>query len=639
MMAIHVTEIGGSPLEGAYVNLLKGYGVNEEVFVGGRTDSDGDITLDFATSTEDSLFVTVTARNYIPHTGYSLVEMEPVAVGISAIVLDDDNSGNSSGNSDGNVNPAETVEFDITLRNFGNLFAATNVQATLTSPSSQVNITVPNQSYGSIPPGNTAGSGKFAASFADNIPQGEHFILELEITSDQGSWTAGVPVDIKSLYFLHLQSAFPNNPNNRLDPGETSWFAVQLQNIGELAGISITGVLTTSDPGIAILDGSGDFGNIGIGEIGSNNSSPFTVEADEDVYNGHNVNFDLELTSSNGSAASMVISVVVGSIATYDPVGPDDYGYYMYDDTDAGYTPTPNYDWFEISPYLGGPGTRIDFSHSHDDDATPISLPFDFVYYGQSLDYMLVCINGFVAFDTSTYDMGRNRWANSHNMHIPELGAPWGLIAPFWDDLQYSGNNGVFRYHDTANHRFIIEWRHCTHRRTGSPQTFQIIIYDPDYYPTPTGDSEILFQYQTVNNDDSYSQYEQNPGLYATVGFQNLENNDGLQYTFDNYYHPGAAILAAGRAIKITTITGMGPQAIGACCMSDDSCIDDLTRIQCEGQDGRFMGDDSICSEIDCVVEIPTLSQWGMLILLLLLLAACTVAVIRKPRAATSESF
>ncbi len=560
MMQVHVAGSGGLPLEGAYVNLLKGYGANEEVFVGGRTDSNGDITLDFATSMEDTMFVTVTARNYIPHTGYSLVQIQSVAVGISAIVLDDDNSGNSSGNNDGNVNPSETVEFAITLRNFGNSTTATNVQATLTSSSDLVNITVPDQSYGNIAPGYTANSGKFAAEFVNNIPQGEHIILELEITSDQGSWTAAVPVDIKSMYFLHLESAFPGNPNNRLDPGETSGFVITLQNLGELAGSSLTGDLTTSDPGITIIDGSADFGDIGIGETGSNDSSPFTVEVAHDVYNGHNVNFDLELTSSNGSVASRVISVVIGNVTTFDPVGPDDYGYYMYDDTDVGYDPAPLYDWEEISPYASppGPGTRINFPHNTDDDAAVISLPFDFVYYGQSFDYMLVCTNGFVAFDTSTYDMGGNRWSNSHNMHIPELGAPRGLIAPYWDDLEYSGNNGVFQYRDTDNHRLIIEWKNCTHARTGSYQSFQMIIYDPDYYPTPTGDSEILFQYQTVNNDDDDSD-SQRPGLYCTVGFQNLENSDGLQYTFDNHYHPGAAILQAERAIKVTTVAGVAP--------------------------------------------------------------------------------
>jgi hypothetical protein len=552
---LQVNVIAGiDPLEGGYVNLIKGYGDDEEVFVGGFTDSNGDITLHFETTTPDTMFVTVTGRNCKPYLGHTLVQTEAVAVGVSAINIDDDNSGNSSGNSDGNINPGETIEFDIPLKNFGDATTATNVQATLTSSSDDVVITVADQPYGNIAPGNTATSGKFAASFADGIPHNEHFILELEITSDQGSWTAAVPVDVKSMYFLHLSSSYPGNGNGRLDPGETSFFVVTLQNIGELAGTSLVGVLTTSDPGISIDDGTADFGTIGIGGQGSNSSSPFSIAAGDDVYNGHNVNFNLELTSSNGSVSNRSLSIVVGILNTNDPVGPDDYGYYMYDNTDVGYDSAPIYSWVEISPYQGGPGSRITFpGYNKDDNSTVVSLPFDFVYYGQTFDYMLVCINGFVAFDTAAYDEGGNLLSNSHNMPIPEPGAPWGMIAPYWDDLEYSsnyGNYGVFDYYDATNHRYIIEWKNCTHARNGSNQTFQMIIYDPAYYETPTGDAEIVFQYQTVNNIDGDS--GETPGLYCTVGMQNLENNDGLQYTFDNIYHPGAAILSSGRAIKIS---------------------------------------------------------------------------------------
>jgi hypothetical protein len=43
---IHVDADGGGPLEGAYVCLVKGEGVDEEVFVGGWTDEAGDITFE-----------------------------------------------------------------------------------------------------------------------------------------------------------------------------------------------------------------------------------------------------------------------------------------------------------------------------------------------------------------------------------------------------------------------------------------------------------------------------------------------------------------------------------------------------------------------------------------------------------------
>ncbi|HBC45890.1 MAG TPA: hypothetical protein DCZ43_02475, partial [candidate division Zixibacteria bacterium] len=220
LMTVHVIGAGGIPLANAYVNLVKGR-TTEEVFVGGTTNANGDIMLNFATNVADTMFVTVTARNYIPHVGYSLVQNQAVAVNISNITLDDDNNGNSSGNNDGNANPGETVEFAVTLRNFGNATTATNVQATLISPDPAITIMVPTQSFGDMAPGATSGSGSFAAHLTGDIPQDEHYILQLNITSDQGNWTGAVPVDIKNMMFAVTAVSYPGNSNNILDHGET----------------------------------------------------------------------------------------------------------------------------------------------------------------------------------------------------------------------------------------------------------------------------------------------------------------------------------------------------------------------------------------------------------------------------------
>jgi hypothetical protein len=558
IMTVHVTGSGSVPLENAYVNLVKGYGVNEQIFVGGRTNASGDITLNFAAITADTMFVTVTARNYIPHVGNALVQNQATAVNVDNIALDDDTNGNSSGNSDGNANPGETVEFAVTLRNFGNSIEATNVQAVLTSASPEFNITVGTQNYGNIAIGATATSGSFAAHLTGNIPNGEHFILNLAITSDQGSWSAAIPVDIKNMMFAQTGIAYPGNSNGILDPGETSNLVVTLQNLGELAGNSLIAILSSADTSVTISSNSASFGNIAIGASGSNTSSPFIVTAGPNVYEGHNVNFNMTLTSSSGAVATRAFSATIGSVATNDPQGPDDYGYYLYDNTDASYSPAPFYEWIEISPFEGGSGTRITFPFSTDDDAVVVNLPFNLRYYGQDFSYALVSINGFIAFDTTRMDSGRHRWTSFDNNQIPEPGAPDGIIAPFWDDLEYTGSNGVFQYFDNANNRYIIEWKNCTHPNApgNHPETFQLIINNPATYPTPTGDAEIIFQYHTVYNDDTDTWDPDAPGLYCTVGCQNLRNNDGLLYTYDNFYNPAAATLAAGRAIKITTATG-----------------------------------------------------------------------------------
>jgi hypothetical protein len=554
-MTVHVVGSNDSPLANAYVCLQKDGSSPDEVFVGGRTNSSGDITFNFSTPTSGAMNVTATYHNYIPHKGTVTIQSQAVAVNVSSIALDDDNLGNSSGNNDGNANPAETVELSVPLHNFGSSTTATNVSATLVSSDPNLSVTIPTQTYGSIASGATASSGKFAVHLAGNMPHGERYVLSLNITSTEGSWSGAVPIDIKNMSLITQGLSYPGNSNNRLDPGETSQLVVSLENLGGLAGTSINGVITTSDTSIIIVDGSAGFGSIAIGATGDNSLSPFIIQAKARVYPGRNVNFNLELTSSNGSIAQRPFSLVIGNANTYDPIGPDAYGYYIYDNTDGAYLSAPAYNWVDIS----GIGTHITFPVSTDDDAIVVNLPFQFTYYHQRFNYMLVSINGFVAFDTSRVNGGNQHWTAFDNSQIPEPGAPDGLIAPFWDDLEYTGTDGVFYYYDSVNHRYIVEWKNCTLARapSHSPETFEMFIYDSNYDVTPTGDCEIVFQYSVVNNtdDDSYNSLQ--PGLYCTVGMQNLSNNDGLQYTFDNFYHAAAAALQSGRAIKITTVTGL----------------------------------------------------------------------------------
>ena len=77
-------------------------------------------------------------------------------------------------------------------------------------------------------------------------------------------------------------------------------------------------------------------------------------------------------------------------------------------------------------------------------------------------------------------------------------------------------------------------------------QTFEVILRDPAYYATPTGDGEIIFQYKRIVNDDSIK-------MYSTVGIEDHSETVGLEYTYANEYAAGAAPLAPGLAIKFTT--------------------------------------------------------------------------------------
>jgi hypothetical protein len=137
------------------------------------------------------------------------------------------------------------------------------------------------------------------------------------------------------------------------------------------------------------------------------------------------------------------------------------------------------------------------------------------------------------------------------------------MIAAFWDDLITWSGGHVFVKNDVSQHRFIIEWSRM--KTLGSPQpqeTFEIILYDPAYFSTPTGDGEILFQYNSITEVNG--PYDDNP--YSTVGIERPDQQDGIEVVYWNTYDdPAAAHLASGRAYRFTTnfITGGDPPVIG----------------------------------------------------------------------------
>ncbi|HHE46107.1 MAG TPA: T9SS type A sorting domain-containing protein, partial [Bacteroidetes bacterium] len=59
-------------------------------------------------------------------------------------------------------------------------------------------------------------------------------------------------------------------------------------------------------------------------------------------------------------------------------------------------------------------------------------------------------------------------------------------------------------------------------------ETFQVILLDPAYYTTATGDGRIIFQYKDMSTTAINSE--------GTVGIENHTQTDGLQYFFDGAY-------------------------------------------------------------------------------------------------------
>jgi hypothetical protein len=533
---------GGVPLADAVVSLYKA----GEIRVVGTTDAFGAVVLPLDAHTAGSLLVTIQKHNWKPYRGSLTIGTVSTQLVHASHVVDDDASGSSNGNGDGLLNAGETIELAVQVANLGTDLAG-GVAANLTTADPYVTLDVASQTFGDIPGGGDAWSvGSYVLTLAPDTPGGH--LVELVLGANAGvTWSTLIELVVHGPAAGAEGYAF-DGPGGDLDPGESGNLAVTIRNTGNEAATTAVASLTSHSPWISVTDATGTYGAIPVGGTGQNDADPFGIAVAGDCFQGHLGTLELLLDFADGARSTTEIQVVVGTKSNSDPVGPDAQGYYAFDDTDTGYDQAPAYAWIEIDPDLGGSGTSVGLTDTGEglDDTGTVMLPFAFSFYGEEYDRISICSNGWLAFGT-TYQKHYRNWT------MPGAGGADNLVAVFWDDLELGAGSDVLTWHDTDNHCFVVEWNGMRNAYNGTTETFQALLYDPAYQAGDTGDGVIVCQYATVANVDGQNGY-------ATVGLQNADHSDGLLYTYWNRYAAGGATLAAGRAIKFSTVA---PQAQG----------------------------------------------------------------------------
>jgi len=537
-----------NPVPNATVNIWQTNNCN----LTGFTDAEGMVMINLPTTLTDSVLVTVSKHDYKPYTKY--VPIRGNGLLYQSSIIDDDNNGGTSGNNNQIINAGEIIDYKITLKNT-TAVSVTGVTGTIESPNPYVRFYSNTFSFPDVAAGlTTTNSPAVRFSVSNDCPDNYLITFYVSGTSSAGYWSAYFQHIVRSPDLDYVSYAIAG-ANSYLEPSETTTISCSVINNGTENVSGVYAVLRSLDSNVQISDSLKYFGNIASGATYSNTATPFGIYARNVAISGMTIPMQLFLYNASGHKDTESFTLTIGNVALTNPLGQDQYGYFIFDTGDISYPQCPTYSWVGIAPAEGGSGTLLAISdtgtsgqegdNTSADALATVTLPFAFTFYGVSYTQITVCSNGFLTFGTTNN-------ADFRNGRLPGPSGPNPLIAPFWDDLVFSTGSGIYVYNDTNLDRYIIEWYLGKNGdNTSYEETFQVILYNPSSYPTSTGDGPIKIQYKVFNNVDIGS--TQSHGNYSTVGIKDHTGLVGLEYSFNNQYPVAAKPITNLSALYITT--------------------------------------------------------------------------------------
>lgn len=558
VLDLQVTDQNGIPARNVCVTAYSA--PLNAVIAKGFTDDEGNISLNLSGGLQNVLTLTASAHNYKPQQVLLNVDSVGSLVYSNKMLIDDGSFG-SIGNGDSFATAGEKVAIKLEVRNTtANAVGATT--AIISTDDQYINILASQIELAAMNPAQAVfGELPFLIEVAHNVPSNHDVRFQVNLTDEldqQYSFVFHIAVYNAKLQ-VHNYTVSAGG-NAILDPTENGELQVWIKNNSICTVYDVSAELISLNELVNVTNRFSYIGAVSAGMVGLT-VSPFEVLARAQLIPGMQMPLRVRLYNSEGFEQFADFNLPIGQVSSTTPLGPDSYGYFIYDITDTAYQDCPTYDWIEITPALGGSGTLLtglnDSGNSGDEgdqnDAVSLKvldLPFLFKFYGETYTQITVCVNGFIA-------MGVTENGEFRNYNLPSGYGAAPMIAAFWDDLILIQDAGIYQYYNSTNHTYIIQYNKMRngYNRT-SLETFQVIFYDPLYYPTSMGDGMIKIQYKDFNNVDigASGSYTPRHGNYCTIGIKDHTNTRGLEYTYNNTYPPAAAPLGNNKALMITTL-------------------------------------------------------------------------------------
>ncbi|MBU0690370.1 T9SS type A sorting domain-containing protein [bacterium] len=486
---------------------------------------------------------TVTGENVAPF--QRQIQVSPT--GPYVIHHDAEFSDAQDGNGNGLIEPGETIRWTESVWNVGTE-AAQNVAATLSTETAGMTVIDHTVQFGTLTSGQIAAAAvpfTFSVNAAAPENRSAEFVI-LYSADNADPRFSEIELTLHAPDIQYNSIIVDDENNGYLERWESAYLRVAVSNQGNLANAVGHLQLISYDPYLTIEDGWTQLPAVLPNQTAMTAGQGLRVHAVGITPSAHEaeitVHIEFEMDRYTYSK-DIPITLVIGRIETTDPLSDSVNRYWLYDNLDAIYEQVPEFEWIEISPSAGGPGTPIEIEGFN--QTVTVDVPFDYSYYGVNYQTLAVSADGWVQPGTSTQS----------SPFSDALPYPWdtvnGMIAPLWGDLWNTSQEetgDLSYFYDESLDRFIVEWSHLHNDWFQSFQeTFQLHLLNPAAYPTPTGDAEWLFMY------DELSPIVQSIQGY-TIGIENQSSLEGMTYVSRGMYAPAANYVESGTAIRITTI-------------------------------------------------------------------------------------
>ncbi|MCX8014516.1 MAG: Ig-like domain-containing protein, partial [candidate division WOR-3 bacterium] len=334
----------GMPVKNALVCVMSTTDTSKQVSA--YTDVNGQASLQITTNTPDSLSLVVTGHNLAPFFGgiQALPSAGAYVVYLRHTILDP----SPGGNNDGIINPGESIEMRVWLKNVGNA-TANNVRAWLRTTDPKITVTDSFKNYGNIAGGDSAyilNGFKFTVAASCTNNHIIRFTLTIKDALDS-TWRTNISLPVAQCDLIYLSTTVNDasgNNNGIINLGETVNLITSIKNIGNATANNINSILSSSTPGILVLDANGTYGSLLPNSTGTNQSDPYTIKADSTITPGTLAQFRIILT------AGVYIETLYFSL-------PVEIYMQGFDITNGGYVPLPATGGWEWGVPTSGPNS------------------------------------------------------------------------------------------------------------------------------------------------------------------------------------------------------------------------------------------------------------------------------------------